>query len=159
MAKSSFKLKGMDKFMKNMNKEITDLRGRTLEGLIDAIIILQREAEPGTPVDMGNLRSSWFSVTYKGDSITIGRFKGDNAAQLQKNHSTVISRAEMAAKALGSDKKPIVMFGYTANYAVFVHENVDAKFKRPSARARWLFTALMNSRKDMLEAIRKKAEF
>lgn len=54
MAKSLFKLKGAEKFMKDLNKEIRALEGRTLEGLIHAVIELQREAEPGTPVDLGN---------------------------------------------------------------------------------------------------------
>lgn len=159
MATADFKLKGVKKFMKQLNQEIRDLEGRTLEGLIQAVIELQREAEPGTPIDVGNLRASWFSVTYKGESIGIAQFTGQDASSLKANHNKIIQQATQVVKQLGSDAQPVVLFGYTANYAVFVHENVDAKFKRPSARARWLYAAMQSARSRMLAKIHEHAKF
>lgn len=160
MASGSFKLKGVDKFMRNFNKEIRDMRGRTLRGLIEAAIVLQRAAEPGTPIDTGNLRSSFFIVT-----LTGGResqrpvFKGEEASDMKRDHEQVTAEAAALAQQLGSEKEPIVVFGYSANYAVFVHENVDASFKRPGAHARWLYAALQRKRPEMLETIREHASF
>lgn len=162
MPSATFKLKGVDKFMRNLNREIRGLRLRTLDGLIAAVIELQREAEPGTPVDTGNLRASWFTVSVQGEEetqIALAEFKGSDAGSMRDNHSKVKSRALSAVKSLSNPFRPVVLFGYTANYAVFVHENIDAKFKRPGARARWLYIALQNSREKMLAKIAEHARF
>lgn len=148
--------------MKDLNKEIRALEGRTLEGLIHAVIELQREAEPGTPVDLGNLRASWFSVSFRGQEETgvgIVEFKGEQSGVLKADHQKVTQAALSAAKSLGNPSQPIVIFGYTANYAVFVHENVGAKFNRPTARARWLYKAMQSAKGRMLEQIRIHARF
>lgn len=159
MATADFKLKGVKKFMKELDREIKELKGRTLEGLIHAVIELQREAEPGTPIDVGNLRSSWFSVTYKGEKIGIAKFEGEDAGKLASHHNEIVQKAVQAAKGMGKDAQPIVLFGYTANYAVFVHENVDASFKRPGAKARWLYAAMQSARSKMLAKIHEHARF
>ena len=161
MAKKVFELKGVKKFMDNLNKEIRELEGRTLQGLIEAVIELQREAEPGTPLDLGNLRSSWFSVSFKSGAgdLLIGEFKGEDASVLKQRHSEVVQAAKQAASSLGKNSTPVVLFGYSANYAVFVHENVDAKFKRPGAKARWLYAALQTARERMLQKIHENARF
>lgn len=159
MAKGTFKLKGVDKFMRNFDKEVRQLRGRTLDGMIAAVIELQREAEPGTPIDTGNLRASWFTVSIRGEEktqIVVTKFED---SQAQSNHRSVKARAQSAVKELNKFYQPVVLFGYTANYAVFVHENVDAKFKRPGAKARWLYLAMQTSRQKMLNAIAEKAKF
>lgn len=148
--------------MRNFDKEVRALRFRTLDGLIAAVIELQREAEPGTPVDTGNLRASWFTVSIQGEEETqlvIEKFKGDNAGTMQANRSKVVAAAQSVAKRLSKPYRPVVLFGYTANYAVYVHENLDAKFKRPGAKARWLYTALQNSREKMLSKIAEHARF
>jgi len=151
----------MSTVMNNLNYEIRQLNGRTLEGLIDAVIILQRAADKSIPLDTGNLRASWFVVTSGSDNgdMVIGKFKGPNASEMTQDFSSVTTQAKQVAKANGREWRPLVLFGYTANYAVFVHEKVDAKFKRPTAKARWLYSALKNNRKEMIEAIRKKAKF
>lgn len=146
--------------MKDFNSEVQDMRGRTHKGLIKAAIILQRAAEPGTPVDTGNLRASWFTVSYKSGSQGGGsRFEGKDAAKLKSKHMKVLQQAQGLAQQVGSRKRPVVVFGYSANYAPFVHEMVGASFSRPTAHARWLYAAMKKSQNDMLEAIRQEAEF
>lgn len=39
-------------------------------------------------------------------------------------------------------RKRAVVFGFSANYAVFVHENVGANFKRPGAGAKFFEASL-----------------
>ena len=84
-------------------------------------------------------------------------FEGPQAADMQSRHSTAISAFEGLARTMGSDSVPILIFGYSANYAAFVHENVDAKFNRPGAHARWLYKAIQDKKAEMLEEIRKHA--
>lgn len=165
MAKGNFEMKGMKEFMRELNSEIRKLKGRTHRGLIEAAIELWREAEPGTPIDTSNLNHSFFIVSFKTDgnqapgATKSGEFKGEDAGKLKGDHAKVIQVASGAAKDLGSDTEPIVIFGYSANYAVFVHENVDATFSRPGAKARWLYAAMQKARGNMLKKIQQHAKF
>jgi|AntDeeMinimDraft_6_1070357.scaffolds.fasta_scaffold00326_10 hypothetical protein len=163
MAKNSFSWKGEKKFLNNFNDEISQLQDRTLEGLIRAVIVLQRAAEPGTPIDTGNMRASWFTVTYKNDVskrvfTKSGSFPKPNP-QITAQHQAVKQAAQGAAELIGSDETPILVFGYTANYSVIVHEMVDANFQRSSAHARWLYKALQVSKQQMLRKIQKYSKF
>lgn len=156
----SFKLTGTKNFMQNLNKEITDMRGRTHRGLIEAAIVLQRKAEPGTPVDLGNLRASWFIVSYKsGSESDAPTFKGKEASDMGNHHKNVERHAQALASRFANATRPVIIFGYSANYAPFVHEHVGASFKRPNARARWLFAAMQQAKDDMLDKIREHARF
>lgn len=159
MAVGNFKFKGEKKFMQNLNDEIRKMRGRTHRGLIEAAIVLQREAEPETPIDLGNLRASWFIVSYKtGTESEAPTFKQDTEG-MKTHHQNVTKHAQSLARQLATAERPVVVFGYSANYAPYVHENVGASFKRDSARARWLFAAMQRSREQMLQKIREHASF
>lgn len=162
MSKAGFKLKGMDRFMRNLNREIKGLKKRTHAGLIKGAILIMNEADKMVPIDTSNLRHSFFIVSYRksSDQATIPtRFKGKEAGGLKAWHSRILKQAHVAAKMIGNETNPVVIFGYSANYAAFVHENIDLVFKRPSAKARWLFIALQRTRKDVLEEVRKEASF
>jgi len=153
--------KGMEKLMRNLNYEIRQIENRTHSGLLKAAIILQNEAEPGTPVDTSNLRHSWFTVSHKStqnQAPVKGGFKGPNASEMAANHSKTVSAASSAVRSVANDSRPVVLLGYTANYAAKVHESVDTKFHRPGAHARWLYLAMQTAQSKMLEAIRKDAE-
>lgn len=156
---AQFKIKGAKEFMRKLNKEIRELKGRTKKGLIEAAIILQRNAEPATPVDLSNLRHSWFIVTDTSVESSTPAFTGEDSGDMKGRHKEITGKAKGLAKELGSDAEPIVIFGYSVNYAPFVHEAIDVSFKRPGAKARWLYAALQTSRAEMLEAIRKHARF
>ncbi len=53
---------------------------------------------------------------------------------------------------------PFLIFGYGAEYAIWVHEMIGATFKRPGAGAKWFEAALKRNRKEMLLKIREEAE-
>ena len=167
-ARKKFKLKGVDEFMKALTKEVHELKGRTLKGMLEGAIVIQRAAEPGTPIDVGNLRSSWFTISYRtqGD-LSKGKPKPRpktpeqraQTAKVQAEHKTTVGAVQGGVSSIGNETHPVVAFGYSANYAAFVHEKIDAKFKRPKAHARWLYKAMQGSRAEVLEAIRKEASF
>jgi len=71
----------MDIILSNLNKEIRNIEGRSMKGLIQAAIIIRNDMEntpPLIPVDTGHLRSSWFTSPLRKDSM-IGLLMGFNA--------------------------------------------------------------------------------
>lgn len=54
-------VEGLDKVMRNLNKEVTKIKGRTIAGLLAGGLIIQAEAQRRVPVDTGNLKGSAFT--------------------------------------------------------------------------------------------------
>ena len=95
------KVEGLDTVMRNLNREIAGIKSRTLAGLMEAGLQVQRSAQRRVPVDTGNLKASAYT------------------------------RKRPEAR---SDR-PEVEVGFTAAYAVYVHETMEQKLKgkpRPS---------------------------
>jgi hypothetical protein len=89
-----------------------------MRGLIESAIIIRRsmdKEEPKIPVDLGNLRGSWFTTPL---------------------HPQIALR-----------------IGFTANYAAYVHENIEADFKRKGSGAKFLEQALERNGKEILKTI------
>jgi hypothetical protein len=153
---------GMDKVLVALGNEIKKLENRSLRGLIRGSIIIRRGTEavaPKTPVDIGNLRASWFTVTSKGTTAQ-GKspsFKGEDAGKLSAQHSQLAS--EYSALAVSkAPKGPNIIMGYTANYAMVVHEKVGAHFQRPGAGAKWLESSLKRNAKAVLKVVQEEAK-
>ena len=152
----------IQKIMKLFNKEVVKIEDRTLKGLIRASIIVRRhmdKVDPLIPVDTGNLRQSWFVVTSKGDTPEGAgtRFKEDknSDANMSSQHSGVVSeKSQEAVREKG--KGPVVILGFSANYATFVHELIDGNFQRPGAGAKFFETALKMNKDKMLAVIKEE---
>jgi hypothetical protein len=66
-------LRGTDKLLKNLNKQIKKIEGRNEAGMRQACLLVRRRAQKKTPVDTGNLRNSAYTdVEGQGDN-TVGR--------------------------------------------------------------------------------------
>ena len=155
----ALKLQGLDNVLKNLNKEVQGIENRSLKGLIRGSIIVRRSMEkqmPKIPIDTGNLRSSFFIVSSKGGSHagSTPSFEGKNKAQLQAGHVSTVSEYKEKIKSGQSS----VVLGFSANYALFVHENIGANFKRPGAGAKFCEVALQKNKKNILEAVKKEAK-
>jgi hypothetical protein len=127
------KIKGYTKMVNNLNKEIMNIQGRTTRGLVLAAILVYRETEKGaivTPLDYGNLRASFFIVTRKSVPRGSGtaRFNGPKGARISAEH--VSSIPEFQQKCIDNKKAQMIILGYTANYATYVHEAYGHKFKQ-----------------------------
>ena len=131
-------IKGMDKVLRNLNKEIKKIKKKSMTGLVKSAILIRRDMDktsPLIPIDTGNLRASFFVVTNRG-SIKRGAspdFKGDDAAEMASQHSSIIA---MAPSRINTIKGPAVTLGFTANYAWYVHEMVGANFDGPTHRVK-----------------------
>lgn len=100
MAKKEYRVKGLDRVMKNLNREIKRIENRSMSGLIKSSVLIRKDMEdtsPKIPVDTGNLRASWFTSTF---------YDGNN---------------------------PGLLIGFTAAYAVYVHEMLGRKIEISSS--------------------------
>ena len=115
--------------MKNINKELDKIKGKTMKGFIRAVIYLRRDMEfmpPLIPVDTGNLRSSWFTKSFY---VSAGAYKA-----------------------------PVLMFGFSASYAAWVHEAIGREFQRPESGPKFLQAALARNEKVILQIIAENAK-
>lgn len=67
-------------------------------------------------------------------------------------------RASWTVVSIYSKNKPVVVCGFTANYAQIVHDNIGAKFQRPGAGAFFFVAAINRNYKRILEIIREEAK-
>lgn len=132
-------LKGLDQVLSNLQKEMDKIPGKTLNGLIRAGIIVRRDMDktpPLIPVDKGNLRSSFFLITHEGK----------------------VMEGENVPLPVMDVKGPYIYLGFSANYAVYVHENITANFQRPNAGAKFLESAIDRNHQVILYTIAKEAK-
>lgn len=163
MAKQKRTIKGTEAVMRNLNREIKAIKGRTMRGLIESAIIVRRSMESTSPkvsVDLGNLRASWFVVTSTGIPQGEGDaplFNGPDTAALQNQHAEVVSSAKSVVNA---SKKALVIIGFSANYAVWVHELVegDINWNRPGSGAKFLEAHLKMNEKEIIQTIAQHAK-
>jgi len=154
-------LKGVARMQDRINMQMARMGVVTMAGLIEASIIIRRSTEdssPITPLDTGNLRASWFTVTPRGPSSGKSpSFEGENAGDMKKNHSAALSEYGTTVK---TRRVPTVGLGFSANYAGFVHEMVDAQnWSRPGSGAWYLASSIQSTKPAVLAAIYKHAKF
>ena len=151
--------KGLDKVLKNLNKELKKIENKTVGSLVKAAILIQRDMEytpPLTPVDYGNLRSSYFIASVQ-DLILPGEFEGPQATKLTSFSTSIVSN--YAQKARASKKgRYNVYFGFSAYYAARVHELSGAKFKRPGAGPFFFEASVKRNTATILELVRNEAQ-
>lgn len=145
-------LKGMRQVLTNINREVERIKGASTKGLILAAIEIHRDTEntsPITPVDTGNLRSSWYVVT--GRSVPQGstaNFRGKKAGEASAAHTRELAFARGLATG-----KPIVVFGFSANYAFWVHEDYEKRYKRPRSGAGFFVSSIKNKQNEIINII------
>jgi len=153
----------LQEVVKNLNKEIKGIKGRSLKGMIEGVIEVRRDMDKTSPLipvgETGNLRQSWFVTTSKGTTPQgkSPNFKGRNAEKMASEHSTVKTVVVGRAQAK-SQKGPVVAFGFSANYAVYVHEMYGAHFRRPGAGAGFFVASIKRNKGKILNAIKENAK-
>ena len=132
---------GVENVMKNINIQMARIKNRSVTGLVKAAIVIRRDMDktpPLIPVDLGNLRASFFITTAKVVAESGGNFKGGEAG-MGAQHTTVVANAKTrAAKSIN----PIVVLGFSANYAGFVERGKFEKGKRPGSGPRFFESSL-----------------
>ena len=163
------KLHGLDKVTRNLQKHVMAIEGRTARGLLEAVSHLREQMDwvsPTIPVDVGNLRASWF-ITTKGTKAEGVLFAGARQSESFKGNPTIIGQLEQsrnqalkAAKEKLKDVKIGIGFGFSAYYAAYVHEMVgtDINWTRSGSGAKWFQAAIKREKQTMLIIIRDNAK-
>lgn len=137
MATKEWKLIGLDKVIKNLNKEIAKINHKTKKGLLMAALMVKGASMRKTPRDTGNLVNSHFVVMKGGaedpNAKSSGDFRGDDAAKVRDD----TKRAQEDARYWADSRTgmQVAVIGVGAAYAVYVHERMDvshAKFDKGS---------------------------
>lgn len=119
------RLIGLHQVLRELNRGAQEYRKNTRKGVYRASIPIRRKAVRLAPVVTGNLRNSaytilsWAGVEH-GSSAT---FSGENATEMGSDHQSVLSQRSAAIQGVS---EPTAEIGFTALYAVMVHENPRA---------------------------------
>ena len=163
-------IEGFENVMANLNKEIMAIKQRTMRGLIKSAAYIRNDTEKTpyiTPLDYGNLRSSWFVVTTKGPEPTDRYSTGfkDNpkrklrASQFVSDHASTTAEAQSIVRTKSSNNLQFLICGYSANYALWVHENLEAKnWSRSMSGPKWFEGSFKRSTPKIIEIIRENAK-
>jgi hypothetical protein len=160
--------KQMDIIMRNLNRAILSIENTSMAGLIAAAAYIRVETEkrpPLTPVDLGNLRASWFVVASKKgvQDGKVAKFKNrpgregkkaNLSGRMSRDHSIAI----VAARATAATSPMMVVMGYSAYYALFIHESEGMHFQRPGAGPKWFQAAINNNRNQIFYIVGKYAK-
>lgn len=126
--------KGLDAVTAKINKEVQKIKGATVDGMLEAALFVQRDAQLLTPVDTGNLRASAYVIYGGGGRIV--RSKSNPTVHNKKGKAGSSARFLTVAShngVLTQRKKPSIdpyaEIGFTADYALAVHERLRGKGK------------------------------
>lgn len=162
-------MQGVDRWVAYLNRRIEKIEGASLQGLIKAAVLVHEETLTGevtTPVDLGNLRHSWFVVTSKGKIQSGGGkshtpegaapgFTGPKAAEYAGAHTAMIKEMQGKADGMSREKKgAFLIMGYSVNYAMWVHEIVERHHAKPTG-AKWFQKALFKHKGNILRIIKE----
>ena len=156
-------LKGLEEVNRNLNKELEAITARSMKGLIMAAAFIRNETEktpPLTPVDLGNLRASWFVVTASQVAAGSGshQFKGPKAGELSSSHASTVTESQGIVVSQSTASKKFLMMGYGVNYSGYVHEMIGANFKRPNAGPKWLESAIKRNTGKIVQIVKDNAQ-
>jgi len=87
---------------------------------MDAGLLVLRESRKEVPVATGNLRNSGYVAVSNGKTKTWGGMRGKGAEKMQADRDRAVSSGVAEAKA---KRFPAAVIGYSAVYALSVHEN------------------------------------
>lgn len=156
---SNYESEGLKQIRTNLDKELSKIEGKTIEGLVKAVMLLKKDMQPKTPKDLGNLRRSFFAVTSMG-RVAIGdspKFEGRLASRLSKRHSDMVGKQKGRIHRV---KNPWIAFGFSAWYAGYVHEMpASNNWTTPGTGPKYFQEALMRNKDEILNIIANNVRF
>jgi hypothetical protein len=155
---------GAEEIRRNLQAAQIEIKKNVLKGMINGARIVQRGVTindlPTTPVDIGNLRASFFISTILGVKAGASpKFRVMNPknkhkltpakfAELQAGHASALNTNVMVARNL------TVILGYGANYAIWVHEmEGDINWSKDGSGPKWFEKSLKKNKAAILLAI------
>jgi len=144
---------GLEDVLDTLNRSVRGIKFRTRKGMIAAGLLIQRKAQQKVPVDLGNLRSSAFTIWGSTGGTSKKSFEGSDKEEMAANHSKVVSQERLGMT--DSITNPQVEVGFTANYAMYVHEDPIAK--HTVGERKFLERAIIENLDGILYAIENEA--
>lgn len=164
------KITGLEKVMKKYGKAVRKIQGHTVQGVLMAGLEVKDSSMKNAPVDTSNLRASTYVVAggpkegarrtgtvgerggkFQSSGIRTKKVLPATLSKLKSDHTTI--RGGMLSKVRKS-KEPIAAIGFTAFYAVYVHE---IKKKYNEGGHKFLERAVKQNQKRLLNLIKKEA--
>ena len=106
-------VKGLDKVLRNVNKELNKISSRCERGVYKGALYIKARALEKTPIDTGNLRGScYLDPPYPNPTIEIG-YTADYAIyvhEIDKNYKAPGTSWKYLEKALNENKKKFLQF-------------------------------------------------
>lgn len=120
-------MKGVDNVLKNLTKAAREIKNKSGRGVVKFALFIRRESQKLTPIRLGNLRNSAYVVSSGLDPAAGagGGFK-DAPGMDAQHKSEKASSKQQAASMNRKDEVPTAAVGYSAVYALSVHENPNA---------------------------------
>jgi hypothetical protein len=167
------KLQGFDIVLANANKAIADIEGRTVQGLVKAAQMIEREMKytpPIIPEDTGNLKQSFYIVAPTGGSSVgmaglrtpvpnfIAKDANTNVIAITQSYYQAVGEAQ--AKVRNATKShPIVVLGFGAPYTVYVHEMLgNVNWTKRNSGPKFFESALKRNASKLLSIIAANAK-
>lgn len=150
----TIRVRDMDRVVRDLNAKIAEIKNASRRGLIAAGLYIQRMSQKNSPVDLGNLKASAFTIWPGKKGAKMPNFTGDDTQMLKTNHEIVSNKATGTVNANSHNNRTVVEVGHTAFYAVYVHEDMAAK--HPVGTAKFLQRALSENQPKILELVREE---
>lgn len=122
--------------------------------------LLKDEADKTCPEDLGNLRKSAYVASVdrrpRTPSFTTGGRPGyvRVASKLSAQHGAVVAQGRNWGTNQFAMSQPAAEIGYTAYYAIYVHENPPGmRFQRAGARKFWLQRSAYEQANNMVDKV------
>lgn len=116
---------GFEQLIQNLNVEILAIEGHSRKGLIECVKFIQRDCEATEPL--------------------LPVDKGNLRSSWQVH---MINEGSVGARRFG------VRFGYSSNYAMWVHEMIGAvNWTRPGSGAKWLEKSINRNHNELIQII------
>jgi hypothetical protein len=163
-------LKDFERVMTNINAEIRHIENATADGLLEAMEHVHRKADEIIPVRTGAMRASWFTVSNgskqtpntfaikAGKNETLTPSSQKKVARITGDYSAAVAEAKSEVE---SSTGPMVIGGYAAYYASFVHEGIAGTstiqhLTRPGSQLEWLKKAFIDSTGTIMKILQRK---
>lgn len=138
-------LKGLDTVLRNLNKEIRAIEGRSEKGLGLAVMEIRKDIDNVPPL-----------VPVGPDAAKVKELKERG---IYREEGTGHLRGSWFSEPFPNPLGPAVLFGHMAKYAVYVHEMIGrVNWTRPNSGPKWLQAAIRRSKERTLRIIAENAK-
>lgn len=150
---SAVRVVGLNSALELLASDLKKIPLKTLQGMIAGGLVVQRAAQKLTPVDTANLKASATTVWGMKKGGGSPAFKGKDAGEMSSDHQkTVASEQSNLSK---NPLTPEVEVLYSAAYALFVHEDLEAN--HINGQAKFLEKAVKDNLDKIVSAVKMEA--